>query len=181
MRILAISGSLRRISSNTTLLRAIGILAPEGVEVRLYDDLADLPAFNPDLEGAEPPSVLAFRAQIQKADGVFISSPEYAHGVPGSLKNALDWIVGSGELVDKPVAMLNASPMATHAQASLRETITVMSARVVTEASLTIPIQGRHLDETGIAADPQLSLLVLRAIKAFITAIETSGPGAGIQ
>ena len=178
MRILAISGSLRRISSNTALLRAIGVLAPEGVEVTLYDGLADLPAFNPDLEGAEPSSVLAFRAQIQKADGVFISSPEYAHGVLGSLKNALDWIVGSGELVDKPVAMLNASPMATSAQASLRETITVMSARVIAEASLTIPIQGRHLDETGIAADPQFSSLVLTAIKALIAAIETSAPAA---
>ena len=110
MRILAISGSLRRISSNTTLLRAIDALAPPGVEVTLYDGLADLPAFNPDFEGAEPSSVLAFRGQLKSADGVFISSPEYAHGVPGSLKNALDWIVGSGELVDKPVAILNASP-----------------------------------------------------------------------
>ena len=105
---------------------------------------------------------------------MFISSPEYAHGVPGSLKNALDWIVGSGELVDKPVAMLNASRMATYAQASLRETITVMSARVIIEASLTIPIQGKHLDEAGIAADPQLSSLVLKAIKEFTTAIESS-------
>lgn len=178
MRILAIAGSLRRVSSNTTLLRAIGVLAPAGVEVTLYDGLADLPAFNPDLEGTEPSSVLVFRAQLKGADGLFISSPEYAHGLPGSLKNALDWIVGSGELVDKPVAILNASPMATYAQASLRETITVMSARVITEASLTIPIQGKHLDETGIAADPQLLRLVLKAIKELITAIERSAPNA---
>jgi NAD(P)H-dependent FMN reductase len=174
MRILAISGSLRRISSNTTLLRAVDVLAPPGVEVTLYDGLADLPAFNPDLEGTEPSSVLAFRAQLKGADGVFISSPEYAHGVPGSLKNALDWIVGSGELVDKPVAILNASPIATYAHASLKETITVMSARVITEGSLTIPIQGKHLDETGIAADPQLSRLVSKAIRELMTAIESS-------
>jgi chromate reductase len=174
MRILAISGSLRRVSSNTTLLRAVGVLAPAGVEVTLYDGLADLPAFNPDVEGAEPSSVLALRAQLKRADGVFISSPEYAHGVPGALKNALDWIVGSGELVDKPVAILNASPMATYAQASLTETITVMSARVITEASLTIPIQGKHLDETGIAADPQLSRLVSKAIRELMTTIESS-------
>ena len=178
MRILAITGSLRRVSSNTTLLRAIRLLAPANVEVMLYIGLADLPGFNPDLEGAEPSSVLAFRELLKKADGVFISSPEYAHGVPGALKNALDWIVGSGELADKPVSILNASPMATYAQASLAETITVMSARVITEASLTIPIQGKHLDETGIAADPQLSSLVLRAIKELINAIETSSPGA---
>src|SRR5678815_4802212 len=122
MRILAISGSLRRVSSNTTLLRVVGVLAPAGVEVTLYEGLADLPAFNPDLEGAEPSSVLAFRAQLKEADGVFISSPEYAHGVPGSLKNALDWIVGSGEFVEKPVALINTSPRAFHAQASLTET-----------------------------------------------------------
>ena len=176
MRILAITGSLRRVSSNTTLLRAIRLLAPANVEVTLYNDLADLPGFNPDLEDAEPSSVLAFRELLKKADGVFISSPEYAHGVPGALKNALDWIVGSGELVDKPVAMLNTSPMATHAQVSLRETITVMSARVITGASLTIPIQGRQLDETGIAADPQLSRLVRRAIEELVTAIERLAP-----
>jgi len=174
IRILAISGSLRRSSSNTTLLRAASNLTPTGVEITLYDGLADLPHFNPDLEGSEPSAVLDFRLQLKGADGVFISSPEYAHGVPGSLKNALDWIVGSGELVDKPVAMLNTSSMATYAQASLRETIAVMSARVITEASLTIPIQGKHLDETGIAADPQLSRLVLNAIKELITAIESS-------
>ena len=178
MRILAITGSLRRVSSNTTLLRAIRLLAPATVEVTLYSGLADLPGFNPDLEGAEPSSVLAFRELLKKADGVFISSPEYAHGVPGALKNALDWIVGSGELVDKPVAMLNTSPMATHAQASLRETLAVMSARVIADASLTIPIQGKHLDENGIAADPQISRLVRRAIEELVTAIERLAPDA---
>jgi len=178
MRILAISGSLRRTSSNTTLLRALAILAPACVEVALYDGLASLPAFNPDLEGAEPSSVLDFRAQIQAADGVFISSPEYAHGVPGSLKNALDWIVGSGELLDKPVAMLNTSSMAKHAQASLKETMTVMSARLITEASLTIPLQGRRLDEFGIAADPELSRLTLKAITELTRAVESLVPNA---
>jgi len=178
IRILAISGSLRRSSSNTTLLRAAANLAPKGVEITLYDGLAGLPHFNPDLEGSEPSAVLEFRVQLERSDGVLISSPEYAHGVPGSLKNALDWIVGSGELVDKPVAMLNSSPIATYAQASLRETITVMSARVITEASLTIPLQGKHLDESGIAADPELSPLVLAAITEFATAIANSVPNA---
>src|SRR5438105_3807739 len=105
MQILGISGSLRRVSSNTALLRAASLLAPQGVEITLYDGLGDLPPFNPDLEGAEPPSVLDFRARIQEADGVLISSPEYAHGVPGVLKNALDWLVGSEkiEIVGKPV------------------------------------------------------------------------------
>ena len=171
IRILAISGSLRRSSSNSRLLRAAANLAPKGVEITLYDGLADLPHFNPDLEGSEPSAVLDFRLQLERSDGVLISSPEYAHGVPGSLKNALDWVVGSGELVAKPVAMLNASQTATYAQVSLHETITVMSARVVKEASLTIPLQGKHLDESGIAADPELSRLVRTAIAEFATAI----------
>lgn len=178
IRILAISGSLRRSSSNSSLLRAAVNLAPKGVEITLYDGLADLPHFNPDLEGSEPSAVLDFRLQLERSDGVLISSPEYAHGVPGSLKNALDWVVGSGELVDKPVAMLNASLMATSAQASLNETIAVMSARVIKEASLTIPLQGKHLDESGIAADPELSRLVLTAIAEFATAIANLVPNA---
>ena len=83
-----------------------------------------------------------------------ISSPEYAHGVPGVLKNALDWVVGSGELAEKPVALINASPRATHAWASLAETLTVMSAQVVPEASITLPLQGRSLDALAISRGP---------------------------
>lgn len=105
MEIMAISGSLRKVSSNTTLLRAVQRLAPEGVLITIYTGLGDLPHFNPDLEGQEPQSVFDLRAQMQKAAGVLICSPEYAHGVPGVLKNALDWLVGSGETVNKPFAL----------------------------------------------------------------------------
>src|SRR6266496_3093591 len=116
-RILAISGSLRRFSSNTTLLEAAARLAPPGVEITLYDGLAELPHFNPDLEGSEPATVVNFRARIKGSDGVLISSPEYAHGVPGALKNALDWIVGSLEFPGKPVALINISPRSTFVHA----------------------------------------------------------------
>ncbi len=78
-----------------------------------------------------------WRSKLKTADGVVFSVPEYAHGVPGVLKNALDWIVGSGELVDKPVTLFNASPRGKYAQASLTETVTVMSAKVLSEASVT--------------------------------------------
>ena len=94
-KILAISGSLRAGSSNTALLRAAQALAPAGATVELYAGLAELPHFNPDLEGHEPDSVHALRASLRAADAVLFSSPEYAHGVPGSLKNMLDWVVGS--------------------------------------------------------------------------------------
>src|SRR6266542_4369577 len=105
VQLLAISGSLRRTSLNTALLRAAAQLAPTGVEILLFAGLGDLPLFNPDLEGNEPRSVLEFRAQLQLRNGVLISSPEYAHGVSGVLKNALDWVVGSGEFSGKPVAI----------------------------------------------------------------------------
>src|SRR5262249_47022129 len=110
VRVLAISGSLRSGSSNTILLRAAAELAPRGLCVILYGGLADLPHFNPDLddEANPPPQVREFRDALRAADGLMICSPEYAHGVPGSLKNALDWVVGSGELSGKPVALINA-------------------------------------------------------------------------
>jgi len=156
-RILAISGSLRDASSNTRLLRAAAAVAPEGVEVRLYEGLAGLPHFNPD-EDVEPGSVAVaeFRALLRYADAVLICSPEYAHGVPGSLKNALDWVVGSGELYGKPIGLLNASGRAVHAQASLAETLKTMGVVLVPGASATIPLDGRGLDEAGMAADPEV-------------------------
>src|SRR3954453_11357999 len=101
-RVLAISGSLRRVSSNGALVEAAVRLAPPGVSVSVYRDLASIPPFNPDLETNDSPdAVSSWRAAIGAADALLISSPEYAHGVPGVLKNALDWIVGSRELIDK--------------------------------------------------------------------------------
>src|SRR5882724_10769909 len=116
VRVLAISGSLRRASSNSALVAAAARLAPDTVKVSIYRGLEELPHFNPDLDDdSAPQSVVGFRASLQACDAVLISSPEYAHGVPGVVKNALDWVVGSGELVDKPIALVNASPRATHA------------------------------------------------------------------
>src|SRR4051794_7422999 len=117
MKILAISGSLRAVSSNTAVLRAAVRLAPDGVEIVLFDGLSGLPFFNPDLDGDQlPAAVAAFRGLIGEADGILISSPEYARGVAGVLKNALDWLVASFEFPNKPVALINTSPRATHAQ-----------------------------------------------------------------
>lgn len=112
---------------NTALLNAALALAPEDVEIRLYGGLGDLPHFNPDLEATEPPSVTDLKDTTAPSDGLLISSPEYAHSVSGVLKNALDWLVGGEEFVGKPIALLNASPRSTHAQACLTEIVTVMS------------------------------------------------------
>jgi NAD(P)H-dependent FMN reductase len=174
IRILAISGSIRSSSSNTALLHAATKLAPENVRIDTYGGLADLPHFNPDLDGdTVPASVSGFRNQLQAVDGVLISTPEYAHGVPGVLKNALDWVVSSGEFVDKPVALINASPRSTYAQASLTETLTVMSARLIAEASITVPLLGRILPDGGIVSDPEISRPLHSAISAFALAIDS--------
>ena len=172
IRILAISGSLRQISSNTTLLQAAIALAPKGVEMQLYSGLGELPHFNPDLEELpEPASVTDLRTQVSGCDGLMISTPEYAHGVPGVLKNALDWLVSGSEFVDKPIALLNASPRATHAQAALTEIVTVMTGRIVPEASVTVPLSGKNLDVNGIISDSELSSTLQTAISAFIRVI----------
>ncbi len=172
IHILAISGSLRQISSNTALLQAAIALLPEGVEMRLYGGLGDLPHFNPDLEPMEPPSVTELRSLVKWSDGLVISSPEYAHGIPGVLKNALDWLVSGEEFVGKPVALFNASPRAIHAQASLIEIVTTMAGRIVPEASITVALLGKQLDATGIMADPGISGELKSAMISFASAIE---------
>src|SRR6476661_7959485 len=143
MRFLAISGSLRAGSSNTTLLEAARLVAPSDVEVVLYEGLAVLPAFNPDLDTVEgdrlPVSVAQLRALVGSADGILICSPEYAHGIPGSLKNLLDWLVGSVEFPFKPVALLKANAHSVHAQAQLVEVLTTMNARLVAEVTVPLP------------------------------------------
>lgn len=172
MKILAISGSLRAASLNSALLRAVARLAPADISVVLYRGLGDLPLFNPDIEASEPSPVANLRMQIVSADALLIASPEYAHGVTGVMKNALDWMVGCEAFVHKPVALLNASPRAVHAQAALRETVTMMSACIVDEASITVPILGSNLSEDEIVLHPVISASLLKALIALSAAVD---------
>jgi NAD(P)H-dependent FMN reductase len=189
LQILAISGSLRAASSNTALLRAASLLARDGVEVRLYEGLAQLPPFNPDLDVEPdrdgsvellPPPVRDLRAQVLGADGLLIACPEYAHGVPGAFKNALDWLVGDLDFAGKPVALLNAAPRAHHAQAALAETLRTMAACLVTEAPLSVPVPNRGLDADAILGDPTLVDGLRAAIDALACEIisRASAPSA---
>ncbi|OBS09856.1 NADPH-dependent FMN reductase [Acidihalobacter prosperus] len=157
MKILAISGSLRQASLNSLLLRAVARLAPAGIEVTLYRGLGELPLFNPDLEADVCTPVADLRRRILQTDALLIASPEYAHGVTGAIKNGLDWMVGNETFVDKPVALLNASPRAVHAQAALRETLCTMSARIIDEACITVPLMGARVDEADIAEHPEMA------------------------
>lgn len=171
MKILALSGSLRAASNNTLLLRAVARIAPRDIQVALYPSLGDLPLFNPDIEFPHPPSVAALREAISIADAILIASPEYAHGVSGVMKNALDWMVGNESFVQKPVALLNAAPRASHAYLALRETVTMMSSRVVDEACITLehPITGMSEDEIiqihGVALVGALEVLLAETTK----------------
>lgn len=174
MKILALSGSLRAASSNSGLLRAAAALAPKDMVFTFYDQqLAGLPYFSPDLdgEGATPPEKVAeLRALLAGCEGLLISCPEYAHGVPGAFKNALDWLVSSGELGGKPTALLMASPSgAQRAQAALVPTLKVLEADLVFEASLRFA--RTHLGPDGQLADAELVAVVKQALAALATAI----------
>ena len=175
MELLAISGSLRRRSSNTELLRAAALLAPTGVTIHLYDELDKLPHFNPDLEVFLPDVVKTLRGRVQRAAGLLISSPEYAGGVAGSLKNALDWLVGGSEFVAKPIAVWNASPRSTHAYDALLLTIETMSGNFVADASITLPLLGANLEAAGIVSDPTMAAELRGALVCFEQAINARG------
>lgn len=178
MRLLAISGSLRARSTNTAALSAAARLAPAGLALVLYDGLAQLPHFNPDLdrEGMEPPApVGALRSSIETSDGVLFSTPEYAHGLPGSLKNALDWLVSAPAFYGKKVAILDTSAAySVHAVASLIEVLSTMGTRLVREACVDLPLRGRTLDADGIVGDADLATALRGGLAAFVRAIEGS-------
>jgi chromate reductase len=172
INLLAISGSLREASTNTALLRAAMLLAPAGTTIRFYDGLARLPHFNPDLDVAPPPSTVAdLREQVAAADGLLISSPEYARGVPGSLKNAFDWLVSSEVFPGKPVAFLHASARGVVSQAALRLILETMSARMIDEASITIPLLGTQTEARAIADDGAMAEKIRGALRAFASAL----------
>ena len=143
------------------------------MEWETYEGLAGLPHFNPDEDEdgrPVPPAVAELRTRVIAAEGWIISSPEYAHGVPGSLKNALDWLVSCPELPGKPVLLLNASAAGgDFAQASLTETLRTMSLEVL-EESLTRPFLSRKLQE-GSPLEPDAARTLRNALEALAAAI----------
>lgn len=171
--ILAISGSLRAASANTSLLRAAAKRVPDDVTLTLYGGLDDLPHFSPERDVDNVPGAVSrLRAQLRDADAVLICTPEYAHGIPGVLKNMLDWIVSSGELVDKPVGVISAATGGEYAHASLIETLTVMSAHIVEGASLIVSSVRTKIDGEGRITDPQTARVVQTVLKALTNAIQ---------
>jgi NAD(P)H-dependent FMN reductase len=135
VRILGVCGSLQAESANLALLRTAAASAPDGVDVVLYDGLRQLPHFDPDTEASgEPPSVRDWRQALADSDAVLIASPEYGHSLPGALKNAIDWVIGSGELERKVVALTAAVPGPERGRLglqALRQTLGAVRATIV--------------------------------------------------
>ncbi len=174
MNVLAMSGSLRATSSNAALVRAAARLAPAGTAFEIYDGLAALPHFSPDLDvDPLPAPVVDLRAAVGRCDALFIATPEYAHGMPGSLKNALDWLVSAAEPIDKPVLLISASPGgAAHAHAQFSEVLRTMSMRLVDGGAHVF--SRAKLDADGNVADEAL-LAALRASVAQLAALTSRG------
>ncbi|WP_257208195.1 NADPH-dependent FMN reductase [Bacillus cereus] len=158
IKILAISGSLRKNSSNTNVLYAISNLKSENIDFQFYEGLEHLPYFSPEADTDDPPaSVKDLREQLKLADGVIICTPEYARGVPGVLKNALDWVVSSGEFMNKPVAVISASSRITggdKAHESIMLTLQMIEANIPKESTLQIGVVGTKINSKAEILDP---------------------------
>jgi chromate reductase, NAD(P)H dehydrogenase (quinone) len=169
LKILAIPGSLRRGSSNHKVLNIVAGMIPDNIEFTIYDGLASLAHF----DGAEdpPPAVKEFLHKVSEADAVFICTPEYAFGVPGTLKNALDWTVGNGEFADKPVAFITAATGGEKAHESLGFTLGALSSKIPEGGKLLIPFIRAKIDRNGEVIDPQLKKSIQSVIDSLITLI----------
>lgn len=182
-RILLVSGSLRRGSTNTGLLLAARDVMPDGFAGVLYEGMRALPHFDPD-DDAEPldPAVAGLRGAIADARAVVLSTPEYAGGLPGSFKNLLDWTIGDdqpGSIYEKPVAWINASPRsAKHAHDSLRLVLDYAHARVIEGACAHVSVTADDVGPDGLVADPALRADIARAVRRLVDDVRPVGaPG----
>ena len=170
VRILLVSGSTRSGSTNAAALKTARDVAPDHVIAVLYDGLADLPAFNPDDDERPDAAVAALRRQIAESDAVLFCTPEYAGSLPGSLKNLLDWTVGSGELYGKPVAWLNvaATGRGEGARAALETVLGYVGAAVVERACARLPVGRDVVGSDGLVADPTIRAGIAEVLQAML-------------
>lgn len=141
MKILAISGSARRLSSNTALLKAMQVIAPTGIVIEVFDGIGDLPVFSPDLEGSnEPHNVRLLKQAISECDGIVISSPEYVRSIPGGLKNAIDWLVSGDQLIGKSIALVHASHRGDDMLNILRTVLSTVSSKFNESLFFRLPV-----------------------------------------
>ena len=184
MNILAFSGSPRPGSTVSHLLRVAAAAAPAGVAFQFFESTLDLPLFSPDLDGPNdlpPPAVAALRQQLQTADAVLLATPEYAYGMPGSLKNALDCLVSTGSFYGKPAGVLSASPSVLggeRARSGLLLTLEALGAAVVLAASFAVPLVRAKLDAAGTITDPAFAAQLRTAVAALAAAVPAARAAA---
>jgi NAD(P)H-dependent FMN reductase len=169
IRILGISGSLRKSSSSSAVLRHVGELMPEQVEFKIYEDLEKIPAFDDGRLILVP--VLNFIKQISEADAVFFCIPEYAFGVPGALKNALDWTVSTTTFSGKPVALITAASGGDKAHAAMSLTLTALGTKISGNTQLLLSYIRTKLDEKGRLKDEAALKSTIEVINALIQTI----------
>lgn len=174
IRILGISGSLRKASFNTGLLRAAQAAAPAGVEIEIYD-IRDIPFYDGDLEAeGEPAPVAALKSAIQDADSIIFATPEYNWGTSGVLKNAIDWASrdrSEGSLMGKPATIIGAGGRAgtARAQMQLLETLGETGALVMVKPGLQVQaFSPQQFDEDGNLTDEKTKELLARHLESFV-------------
>lgn len=176
INIFTISGSLRAGSSNHAILKTLGKMAPAGINYHIYDGLAGIPAFDPGLDNERPPApVAALRRQLTEADGIIICTPEYAYGVPGALKNALDWMVSSGSFVGRPTALITASTGGENAHGALIKILGAIDANLMPETTLLVSFIRSKLDTDGNITDTETAEKLKAVFEAFLKLIEQTG------
>ncbi|RFZ94183.1 NAD(P)H-dependent oxidoreductase [Mucilaginibacter conchicola] len=169
--ILAIPGSLRAGSSNHRILEYIGALLPQDINYTIYEELVSIPPFDPGLDNDEPPVIVVkFREAIASADKVIICTPEYTFGVPGQLKNALDWTVSAGTMVDKPLALITASSVGKHAHEALLLTLGALSANIIQGGTLLIPFIRAKMNGEGNIIDRETDVSIRNLVGKVINA-----------
>lgn len=180
--IIAISGSLRPDSSNTRILKLLEDWMPANVAYHIYEGMGELPHFIPPTEG-DPldVAITTLHRQLYAADAVIICTPEYAFGVPGSLKNLLDWTVGVGNLVNKPMALITASSKGDDAHASLLKTLGALSAEVADGSALLIPFIRSKFDADGNLVDQETIAALQSVISNLLQSIEVSNDQSATQ
>ena len=166
--IFAISGSLRSGSSNHNILRYLERMSPANVGFFIYDNLAGIPPFDPGNDHESPPgSVSEFSHHITHADAAIICTPEYAYGIPGQLKNALDWTVSSGSFTGKPTALITASTGGENAHEALIKVLGAIDANLLDEATLLISFIRSKMDSKGNINDAETA----ESLKAVFNAV----------
>ncbi len=173
INILSISGSLRLGSSNHAILRALGKMMPSNITYTIYNGISVIPAFDPGLDIDTPPvAIVKFRKQLAEADGIIICTPEYAYGVPGALKNALDWTVSSGSFSGKLTALITASTGGKNAHEALIKILGAIDANLIKESTLLISFVRSKMDAEGNITDEATVAKLQSVYEAFIASVD---------